>query len=135
MKTLYTLLFLVIGILFGNTTNAQTTVRLTYQTIHVIDGYDHISRIKVYVDGELYATSAEAKESKKMNFIFNLPQGNHAIKIIQEAKYEGVWEDHLIVNNYSSDFLYEGNFSIIKKKYKLQIVFDIDNGTLVKRGF
>lgn len=70
-----------------------------------------------------------------MNFIFNLPQGNHAIKIIQEAKYEGVWEDHLIVNNYSSDFLYEGNFSIIKKKYKLQIVFDIDNGTLVKRGF
>jgi hypothetical protein len=57
-----------------------------------------------------------------------VPQGNHDVKVVNYALYEGKWEEHSKANEYSIDCLYEKNMAI-KSKSMLSLVFDIDTET------
>ena len=122
---------------FAGTPNApkEKTVTLTvsYEFKGIVDGYDHENKTELYVDGQLVATSTVKKESEKNSVSAVVSKGKHDIKVINYALYEGVWEEHTIANNYSQDCKYETSINVTKKKSKIKLLFDIDNGTkLVK---
>jgi hypothetical protein len=55
----------------------------------------------------------------------------HFLAIVNMAEYEGQWEEHTMGNDYSIDCLWEGEHAFSKKKEKMFLLFDIDNGTTV----
>ena len=101
-------------------------VTVNYKFTGIRDGYDHKSRTHIYVDGEKAATSSEALESKPNSVSTKVPKGEHDIKVINEAFYEGKWEEHTVENGYSIDCKYENTFTFGKSR-KINMVFDIDS--------
>ncbi len=110
----------------------NSTVVVNYVFKHINKGYDHLSKTKVFVDGEVYAVSTEKKQSKKNSFKVKIPKGNHEVRIVNYALYEGNWEEHTVENNYSYDCVYELNQNFKKRKYTVDLVFDLDNGVEAK---
>ena len=112
------------------TNNATLTVYISFANIEA--GYDHDNKTEIYIDGKLAATSTVTKESVKNSVSAKTSKGNHDIRIVNYAYYEGVWEEHTIANNYSQDFIYNASMNLTKKKTKLKLLFDVDNGMQVK---
>lgn len=98
---------------------------------HIQDGYDHDNRIDVFVDGEKFMESDVAPQSKPGALTVPLPPGDHDVRIVSMALYEGTWEEHTIANDYSIDCEWNGRVRG-DKKTKLKLVFDIDSGTIVR---
>lgn len=96
---------------------------------NIEEGYDHLSRIDVYVDGQKFSESQSAPQSRPGHLNLDLPEGKHEVKVIALAMWEGQWEEHVIANDYSIDCLWEGSVSGGKP---LKLVFDLDNGTIVR---
>lgn len=90
----------------------------------ILEGYDHINKTMVYVDGMLAGETTEQLQSKPNSCSVTVNKGNHSIRIINMANYEGNWEEHTIVNEYSIDALYEGEIKL-KKELSINLVFDI----------
>ena len=88
-------------------------------------------KTQVWVDGSLYGESGEAKESAGGFVTVNIPYGEHTLRIINLAQYEGEWEEHTIENLYSIDCLWEGSHTFKKKKENFYLLFDIDDITKV----
>jgi len=112
---------------FAFNTFAQKMGTLTVKThyINIIEGYDHQCRTLVFVDGEQVAESPVQLQSEPIEIKVKIPKGKHDIRIMNQALYEGVWEDHTVANNYSLDAYYDGIVTI-KKKKSISLVFDID---------
>lgn len=108
--------------------SAQAKLKVAFKFENIVEGYDHTCRTQVFVDGELVGTSPEVLESKGCSFTVEVPKGKHDVKIMNQALYEGSWEDHTIDNNYSIDCSFEDSVKF-KKKHVLKLVFDIDAGT------
>lgn len=106
---------------------SKLIIDVKFENIEV--GYDHLCKTKVFVDGELVATSSEKLQSKPNKITVNVPPGEHTVRVVNYALYEGNWEEHTIENNYSIDCLHEFNHHFLKRKYKLKLVFDIDDKT------
>lgn len=102
-----------------------------YKTINIEKGYDHVSRLKVYVDGNLTSTSEPRKESKPGKLIVPMESGSHSVKVVMESNYQNNWEEHTIANGYSIDCKYEGTLDF-SKDVVLKLVFDINSGTIVR---
>jgi hypothetical protein len=85
----------------------------------------------VWVDENLLGESGEVKESVSGSIAVTVPYGEHTVRIINLALYEGKWEDHTIDNNYSIDCLWEGSYTFGKKKVKLFLLYDLGAGTVV----
>ena len=113
---------------------AQTKLTINFKFLNIVEGYDHTSRTQVFVDGELLATSEEFLESKGGKMKVVIPKGKHDVLVMNQALYEGEWENHTIENNYSIDCLYEEAGMKRGKKATLTLIFDIDSGTEVKWG-
>jgi len=79
----------------------------------------------VYVDGELAGETSELVQSKPNSCSVSVPRGKHSIRIVNMAFYEGDWEEHTKVNEYSIDALYEGEIEL-KKKLTINLTFDIE---------
>ncbi len=108
---------------------ASLTVTWNYSGI--IEGYDHICRMKVYVDGKLVATSKEQKQSVRGRLDVPVKTGSHTIRIVNETLYEGKWEEHTKDNEYSVDAFTEGTYTL-KTQNKVHLLFDItDEDTTV----
>jgi len=105
------------------------TVKYSFKGI--VDGYDHDCKTELYVDGKLVATSTVEKESKPNSVSAKIKKGTHDIKVVNYALYEGLWEAHTIENNYSQDCLYSATINCKKKSNTIELLFDIDNGTIV----
>ena len=90
----------------------------------ILDGYDHINKTLVYIDGVQVGETSEELQSKPNSCTVTAERGKHSIRIINMAKYEGTWEEHTIANEYSIDALYEGEFKL-KKEISINLVFDI----------
>lgn len=135
-KNLILFVLLLSGLTISNLV-AQKPVQLqfTYKFINVVEGYDHISRMKVYVDGNLAGTSTPAKESAVNTLKVDLSKGEHTIRAVMETEYEGVWEEHVIALSYSIDCLYEKLMNFTKKLTKIVLEFDINSGTNVVKKF
>lgn len=99
------------------------TVNTSYKGI--VEGYDHINRTDIYVDGKLIGSSSGQVQSKPNSFQVKVSRGSHDIRVINMAFYEDTWEEHTIANEYSLDALYEGSIKL-KKKLSINLVFDID---------
>jgi hypothetical protein len=133
MKTLASLLIVVLVTAgFAPAPKAATgTLTFKYSVINIVEGYDHISKLVIFEDGEKIGESSEHVESKPNSVTVNLSKGSHNIRAVLTSLYEGNWEEHTIANEYSIDCFFEDKVAI-KKKKTITLVFDIDKGTIIK---
>ena len=120
------------GLLKAAVSNAkQITITFKYQFIHEGEGKDINTRLKVYVDDVVKGVSLAKVESDANAVTIEIPSGNHKIRAVIESEFEGVWEEHTIANEYSIDCIYlvEMDFT---KHVRVDLVFDIEKGTIVK---
>lgn len=99
---------------------------------NIQEGYDHEARMDVFVDGSKVAESPSALQSAGGKMKVSLPRGDHDVRLVAMALYEGTWEEHTIDNEYSIDCEWSGSVNGNKKKTKVGLVFDIDEGTKVQ---
>lgn len=125
-KTILTLLFLgTFSFCFSQSSKLMVYVQFT----GIEAGYDHETKTSVFVDGKEYGTSSVTLQSKTGSFAVEVPQGNHSLRVVNYALYEGNWEEHTIENDYSIDCVFESETKFSKKPQKLYLVFDIDSRT------
>lgn len=101
---------------------------VTFKFVNIVEGYDHICKTQVWVDGNMVGESKEVKESVGTTFNVNVPTGSHDVRIVNLALYEGSWEEHTVENQYSIDCLFQGNVNF-KPKNKFFMLCDIDSQT------
>lgn len=103
----------------------DATLEISWKFLHVQDGYDHLNKIEVYVDGSLVSTSESVHESQLAKHTVKVPKGKHNITLKDFAFYNENWEEHLVINNYSINAVFseEHNF---KKKNFLTLIWDLD---------
>jgi hypothetical protein len=128
------LLFTLIISMFTINTFAQKTGIIKVNTSYtgVLDGYDHINKTMVYVDGMLAGETSEQLQSIPNSCAITTSKGKHSIRIINMANYEGNWEEHTIANEYSIDALYESEIKL-KKEITINLVFDITEEKTIAR--
>lgn len=102
----------------------QSIITVNTKYTGILDGYDHICKTMVYVDGMLAGETSEQIQSKPNSCDITASKGKHSIRIINMANYEGNWEEHTIANEYSIDALYEGEVKL-KKELTINLIFDI----------
>lgn len=109
----------------------ESKLSITYKVINIEEGYDHMAKLTVYVDDEEVGSSKEQVQSKGGSFTTTVSKGKHDIKAVLMAKYEGVWEEHTIENDYSYDCVVETSANFGKSR-KMSITFDLDSGVKYK---
>lgn len=121
------LLSIAVFALFGLTGYAQMAqLTVYYEFRNIEEGYDHETKTQVIIDGKPVGESTPHKQSKKGVLTVRFPAGNHELRVVNWAKYEGVWEEHTVDNNYSIDCMHEENRRFNKPE-KLYLVFDLDS--------
>lgn len=131
-KSLLLLAFFVSVLALSSVAQKKGTIVVNASYKGIVDGYDHINKTMVYVDGELAGETSELVQSKPNSCSVSVPRGNHSIRVVNMAYYEGNWEEHTIANEYSLDALYEGSIEL-KKKLTIDLVFDIDKETTIAK--
>lgn len=101
-------------------------MKIDWRFIHVEEGYDHPSRMVVFVDNVVYGISDQSVESKGGIFALKIPKGMHRIRIVNQSFVNGTWQDHTIVNNYSVEAVYE-KLVTVKKGVKVSLLIDLNN--------
>ena len=127
MKRSFLFISLFISMLtVGAYAQKQGTITVNTKYVGIVEGYDHMNKTDVYIDGMLAGSTSSQLQSKPNSCKVSVSQGKHDIRIINMAYYEGTWEEHTIANEYSLDALYEGEINL-KKKLSINLVFDIEN--------
>ncbi|WP_343631079.1 hypothetical protein [Fluviicola sp.] len=103
-----------------------------WKFINVEKGYDHPSRMLVFVDDMEYGSSVQSVESTGGNFTINIPKGQHRVRIVNQSFVKGVWQDHKIINNYSLDAVFEKSLNV-RKAVRVTLVIDLNNEQTVNR--
>lgn len=129
-----TLLLSFIAVSLALSVQAQKTGIITVNTSYkgIIEGYDHINKTQIYIDGNLAGESTQGLESVPNSFTVKVSQGTHQVRVINLALYEGNWEEHTKTNGYSLDSQYEGQIKL-KKKLKIDLIFDIEKETTIAK--
>ena len=140
VKSVILLAFLLVGFILPGFSQLNCKITFKYKFVNVNEGYDHVSRMKVYIDGALAGTSLEDgtssdasavhKETIQNVFAIEVPKGVHKIRAVVEALYAGVWEEHLVANTYALDCLYEKTLEFTKDN-TIELEFDIEAGATV----
>ncbi|MNK01878.1 hypothetical protein D3C87_196910 [compost metagenome] len=99
---------------------------ISWKFIHVEKGYDHRSRMVVYVDDLKYGVSPESIESSGAFYELRIPKGEHTVRIVNQSFVNGVWQDHTILNNFSVEAVYEKKVHV-KKAVQVVLVIDLNN--------
>lgn len=107
-------------------------MQISWRFINIEEGYDHPSRMLVFVDDVEVGISPQAVESIGGVFEVKIPKGQHRIRIVNQSLIKGVWQDHTIVNNYSVDAVYERSMEV-KKGWKVTLLIDLNNEHTVNR--
>ncbi|WP_300666213.1 hypothetical protein [Fluviicola sp.] len=103
---------------------------VNWKFVNIEAGYDHPSKMRVFVDDVELGVSPESTESKGGVFTVKVPKGGHRVRIVNQSLFEGAWQDHTIVNNYSVEAVYEKALNI-KKALKVVLVIDLNNENTV----
>ncbi len=119
------LLFLLTFITCTLDLSATPTLQISWKFINVIDGYDHLNKIEVYIDGSLISTSESVHESQLSTHTVDVTKGKHEVVIRNYAYYNENWEEHLVSKGYSLDANFD-EVRMLKKKNYLTLVWDID---------
>ncbi len=128
MKKLVLITCLLMITLTGFSQSTKFTVYVKF--INVEEGYDHETRTTVFIDDQEVGTSAVTAQTKTGSFSVDVPTGNHSLKIVNYALYNGTWEEHTIENEYSFDLIHEEDHNF-KKPEKFYILVDLDENMLV----
>jgi len=131
-KSILLLAFFVGALTLSSAAQKKGTITVNASYKGIVDGYDHINKTMVYIDGELAGETSELVQSKPNSCTVSVPRGSHSIRVVNMAYYEGDWEEHTIANEYSLDALYEGSIEL-KKKLTIDLVFDIDKETTIAK--
>lgn len=107
-------------------------MEIDWRFIHVENGYDHTSRMQVFVDDVEYGTSVQSLESEGGLFTLEIPKGTHRVRIVNQSFLNGVWQDHTIVNNFSVEAVYEKILEV-KKAIRVTLVIDLNNEETVNK--
>lgn len=107
------------------------TLTINYKVLNTEEGYDHVSKLVVEIDGEEVGESNAQPQTKGGSFVTKVSKGEHDIRAVLWARYEGEWEERTIDNNYSIDCVVETSAQF-KKSRKMSIVFDLDGETTFK---
>lgn len=131
MKSFLAICFVMLS---ATTVSAQKKVKVTVEWVFtgIIENYDHNSRMEIFVDGTKVATSSVTKQSKKNSVTVKVPKGNHTLKVVNFAEYNGIWEEHSRANDYSLDGVYILNTEF-KKKEKISLEFDITTEKVIEK--
>jgi hypothetical protein len=122
--------FALLMMIAVSATAQNSSLITTFKFAGITEGYDHVCKTQVWVNGALAGESNEVKESVGATFTVEVPAGDQQIRVVNLANYEGNWEEHTIDNNYSIDCLWEGTATFGKKPSKLFLLFDLDGTTL-----
>ncbi len=107
-------------------------MEIDWHFMNVESGYNHVSRIQVFVDDIEYGTSEQSVESMGGKFLLKIPKGMHRVRIVNQSFVDGVWQDHTIVNNYSIEAVYEKTVEV-KKMIRVHLVIDLNDEETVNR--
>lgn len=120
-------LFLILFVILGGSAVAQKPAKLkvSYDFMHIVDGYDHLTKTEVYVDNKLVATSNEHKQSAPQTISVTTTRGMHNVKIVNYAYYNGQWEERAVNNGYSTEGTVSKDWAL-KKKNKISVTYDLD---------
>ncbi len=72
----------------------------------VPDGYDHLSRIRIYGNGRLLATGKEIRLSEERWEQLWVPFPIHDLRVVIEVNFRGEWEEHNVFNGYQFDLIW-----------------------------
>ncbi len=129
MKKIILISFLFIGL--SSFCQGKAKLSIDWQFTGIIEGYDHDSKVEVYLDGVLVKTSTVSKQSKKNSVSIVATKGQHNIRIVNFALFENQWEEHSEANEYSLDAKYEIDLKL-KKKNSISLIFDIDKEIVIE---
>lgn len=94
--------------------------------VNIEPGFDHLSRFCVYVDNVKLFTSNESFESAGGLFHVMVPKGQHQIRIVSECLRNSIWQEHIILNDFSVDAVLEQKVTISKAQ-TLKWIIDLNN--------
>lgn len=120
----------------ATTVAAQPTetvnLSINYEVLNTRPGYSYDAKLVVYVDDKQVGESTVKNQEIPNSVTVPIPTGVHDLRVVLLAKYEDVWEERTIANDYSNDFVWRksGNF---KKDLKVKLFFDIDSGVHEKK--
>jgi hypothetical protein len=129
MKKLLLLTFTLVFFAMSAMAGKATTLTVEYLFYNINEGYDHVSKGKLYIDGNLVHETDEHLESELQKFTIKTTPGNHDILLEMWSLYEGEWELHTVDNNYSIDCIVDDTFKLKPGKNKLVVKFDLDDDT------
>ena len=105
------------------------TIEISFKGVE--EGYDHLTKSEIYINGDYIGSTVEHKETRKISKTIEVPSTEFDFKLINFAYYEGNWEEHTIDNNYSIDCIIDETLKLGKKK-KIVITFVLDSGSTFK---
>ena len=133
MKKALLLLVAIVGLhnaSMAKGSKAKTlTIEISFKGVE--EGYDHLTKSEIFINGDFVGSTVEHKETRKISKTIEVPSNSFDFKLVNFAYYEGKWEEHTIENNYSIDCVVDERLSLGKKK-KIVIVFDLDSETSFK---
>jgi len=113
-------------LLFLSAHSKEHLVILEWKFNGIEVGYDHLNRSKIYIDGKELPVSNSVHQSEWGSYQLKLTKSTHAIKLVNEAFYEGKWREHTFENEFSMNAICEFDLSA-KGVSKVQIVFDLNS--------
>jgi hypothetical protein len=116
----------VFVLLFLNAHSKDQRVILEWKFNGIEEGYDHLNRSKVTVDGKELPVSKSCHQSEWGSYELLLSKSIHKIKLINEAYCKGKWIEHTFENEFSVDAMCEFDLNG-KEISKVQIVFDLNS--------
>lgn len=125
MKGLFLVLLVTLsGIAYGQ--DCKLTVHIEFANIE--EGYDHVTKDELFIDGNSVNVTEERKESKAIDVKLKVPRGKHTFRIENWVLYEGTWEKKTLDNNYSIDGFGEIE-CYLGKKGKITVIYDLSGET------
>lgn len=126
LSTLILLTFLSVNNGHSQSKEKEITFTVDWVFVNVIDGYDHNSKMLIYLDGMLVHESSVSPQSKKNSIEITVPKGKHVIEVVNYAFYNGEWQKHTKRNDFSVDAFYKDKLDFRKKPRQLWMLFDIN---------
>ena len=124
IKIFLTLAFFIS--IFNTYAASDVTLTINYSTVGTKSGFDHISKLIVFVDGINKGESNEQKQTIPNSVTIKIPYGSHSIKAVFYAKQGNYWEERTLKNNYSFDCIYNKTLNF-NKNTTIDLTFDFNN--------
>lgn len=126
LATLFFLTFLSVSFGRSQSTERKISFTVDWVFVNIIEGYDHQSKMLIYIDGDLVKESSITRQSKQNSLEIFVPKGRHDIEIVSYALYNGEWQKHTKCNEFSVDAFYKDKLGFRNKPRQLWMLFDIN---------